>query len=254
MAQRPGRVLAATCIALGALLGAGPALAADLYLQGNLHNAYGNGDGDVDAGLPGFAFAGRDEDRDTSPVYGVSGGLAFWLEEVNPDGWGADMPRLKLRMEVEWLGGRSYDFVTEVLDTAVIGQVDVWTFTPNLFVHVPLSLPLEPWMGRVPILEPLSFYAGGGLGVAKIEYESFDNLSEGSDSLLGFTWHAGAGIDYEVNEWIDLTLGYRYEDLGRAKTDLAFGSTPFGQASMDLRSTRSPSASAWTSTPRPSTR
>ena len=32
-----------------------------------------------------------------------------------------------------------------------------------------------------------------------------------------FGWNIGLGVAYEINNNVDLTLGYRYEDLGKIK-------------------------------------
>ena len=34
-----------------------------------------------------------------------------------------------------------------------------------------------------------------------------------------FGWNASLGVAYELNDHVDLTLGYRYEDLGTFKKE-----------------------------------
>ena len=63
-------------------------------------------------------------------------------------------------------------------------------------------------------------YVGGGIGyswlkeTAKLSGFGLDNESAKDKS---FGWNAGFGVGYALNENIDLTLGYRYEYLGKIK-------------------------------------
>ena len=65
-----------------------------------------------------------------------------------------------------------------------------------------------------------SFYAGGGVGYARVKHE----LETGPSTDLdlkdgGFAWQGIAGVRYAVNELIDIGLKYRYFDTGEMEAD-----------------------------------
>lgn len=61
-------------------------------------------------------------------------------------------------------------------------------------------------------------YIGAGVGYSWLK-ETADAGAFGKDSLKkkDWGWNVGFGVAYELSNNIDLTLGYRYEDLGRIK-------------------------------------
>ena len=98
-------------------------------------------------------------------------------------------------------------------------SADVWT-VPAL-MNVYLSMPYRHF-------EP---YVMGGLGMAWNKADS-THATKG-DSKMSFAWTAGAGIGYRLSRCWALDLGYRYVDLGEARSKFKDGS---GRLKKDVRS------------------
>ena len=65
-------------------------------------------------------------------------------------------------------------------------------------------------------------YIMGGLGASWNRADS-THFTKGDDKI-SFAWTAGAGIGYRLSHCWDLDLGYRYVDLGEARSKLKDGS------------------------------
>ena len=69
-------------------------------------------------------------------------------------------------------------------------------------------------------LKQVKPYVGAGIGYSWLK-ETADGTAWGlgKDSLKDkdWGWNAGFGVAYGLNDNVDLTLGYRYEDLGKIK-------------------------------------
>jgi opacity protein-like surface antigen len=112
--------------------------------------------------------------------------------------------------------------------------VTSWTVMHNARFDFPLDAPVEWAFGRVPILEPLAFYTTAGVGLAINEVSTTDNVSQGSDTVLGFAWQVGAGFDYAFSRYVSLSIGYRYIDLADVDLDLTLGPMDFGNFTLDV--------------------
>lgn len=68
-------------------------------------------------------------------------------------------------------------------------------------------------------LKKVKPYIGAGIGYSWLEMSinEFGRKETAKDKDLG--WNVGLGAAYELNYNLDLTLGYRYEDLGKVKKD-----------------------------------
>jgi outer membrane autotransporter protein len=68
-------------------------------------------------------------------------------------------------------------------------------------------------------LKKVKPYIGAGIGYSWLgmSINAFGVKKSAKDKDWG--WNAGLGVAYELNDNLDLTLGYRYEDLGTAKKD-----------------------------------
>lgn len=227
------------------------AQAADLYVAGALLNSFNSatGTGDISLGTnpptPLFTIDGKD--KDSSPAFGGALGFGFGIDELRADVRGFEMPHWKVRLELEGIFGREYDFRFDTesvgggggggVNNTFFSEVDAWTVMSNVWLDVPVQRPISYFFGRVPILNPLSIYAGGGIGLARAEFQTTDNISEGSDKINRFSWQAGAGVGYQLNQWATLNLGYRYWDLGKIDAKVLFGdNTLTGRQEVDLTS------------------
>ena len=70
-------------------------------------------------------------------------------------------------------------------------------------------------------------YVGAGIGYSKLK-ASYTLTAENatlSESDYQFTWQAGVGVAYAVNDNLSLDLGYRYVDMGNVKKNYEPGSS-----------------------------
>lgn len=76
---------------------------------------------------------------------------------------------------------------------------------------------------KLPNITKLRPYVGGGIGyswltgtqIINVGAHLFDGKYSKKDKDWG--WNVGLGLAYQLNQNIDLTLGYRYENLGEVK-------------------------------------
>lgn len=83
--------------------------------------------------------------------------------------------------------------------------------TKGVFVNAYYDIPLGEQFKKI---KP---YVGAGIGYSWLK-ETLDATSvrlSAKDKDWG--WNIGLGVGYALSDHIDLTLGYRYEDLGRIK-------------------------------------
>jgi hypothetical protein len=215
MLRTPARTIFGLLAAL--LLGA-RAGAADLYLSGTLGNSggFGSSSGKTDF----FDIDG--DDSDASPSYGGSFGLSFAMDEAVPSIRSFELPSWTVRMELEFLTGRDY----ELRSDGATGQddffteVDAWTLLPSVWVDLPLRTPISWLFGRVPVLEPMSLYGGGGIGLASVDLYTRDQAFIGKTDSLNFAWQAGLGLAYELTDTTTFSVGWRYLSMGETEADL----------------------------------
>jgi opacity protein-like surface antigen len=228
--------------ALYGLLTAGPALAADLYLNGQFTvagNTFDSGGftttNPSDPTDPAFHFANRGDDSDSAWVLGGAFGYAVPFNEMAPLDWDWPLADWTVRFELEAKGGGDTEYITQGLDP-YISTVSTWQVMNNAWLDVPLDAPLRWALGRVPWLEPLTFQAGAGLGLGFTEIETNNNTFSGSSDDLHFVWQAGMGLGYRLTDRVTLALGYRYLDLGDHSFPLGSGSfpDPLGTMEVDL--------------------
>lgn len=83
-------------------------------------------------------------------------------------------------------------------------------------------------------------YVGAGIGYSWLEETaklSGFGLPNESAKDKSFGWNAGFGVGYSLNENIDLTLGYRYEYLGKIKESDSSTKFTNNKVSLGLRYT-----------------
>jgi hypothetical protein len=228
-------------IALAALLGAAPAAhGAELYLSGDLGISWTSIDGLGTNDIVGITNSGSSEDA--TPVYGGALGVVFPLNAALPWRWnmpgfgvpywpGRELrfeggetrfPEWEVRTEVEHLRGRDAELDTTSFNPLEPYRSDVenWTLMGKLRLDVPVRTPVRALLGRTPFLEPLSIYGGAGAGYAVTDMAVSTAVLFGSDDTEEFAWQALAGVGYQLNDRVKLSLGWRYLDLGQVKTQL----------------------------------
>lgn len=233
-----------------------PALAADLYLSGNLIQSLGSDDatGLIDGGTINVDGG----DSDSSFGYGIAPGFGFKLAEVLPEGWRAWDSAF--RFESEFVYGREYEVVSELETTGggatgqrFFNEVKVWTFMPVVaWFDLPLRRPMSKLFGRVPILDPLTFSIGAGAGIAHVHIDAFDNISRGRDSVYKFSFQANSALLYELGDRTTVQIGYRYVDFGATDARLEFLSTgTAGSVDLDLNAHELSASLRWNYFSRP---
>lgn len=215
------------------LLAASTARAGDFYVTGNL--SISNTTADTSGSTEFFELSGSDSDA--APVYGGSIGYGFRLNEPIDRIFDVAVPRWVLRGDISAEGGRNFEFRTDGGD-GFFSQIDAWNVMYNTSLDIPLHEPISWIFGRVPILQPLSFFTGAGIGVAGIDAKTTDNFSVGKDDPYQFAWQVGAGLSYAFTDRVSLALGYRYFDMGDVEFDLrtAPDVDPFGKMKVALES------------------
>jgi opacity protein-like surface antigen len=73
---------------------------------------------------------------------------------------------------------------------------------------------------RLAVLGPFRPYVGFGIGGARVNYDHEFINSVGlkasvDDWRTAFAYQARAGVIYDVNRWLDLSLGYRYVNIDK---------------------------------------
>lgn len=178
-------------------LGSSSALAQDsstrffqgLYLSGAI-GAHQTNDADISGGSISVQ---NDTDRDVAGLVGV--GL-----ELGTTPW---------RVEIE--GGYRPSDVDNISGTAGSGSVDVSSVITNVFYDIDLT-------------DRFGLYAGGGLGLANVDYQNVTPISTTSadEDDLGWAWQLGAGAAFALNDRLKLTLDYRFLNV----EDLDYKTTP----------------------------
>jgi opacity protein-like surface antigen len=211
------------------------AQASDLYLTGELALGPGLGEsgGSIDLGAGGI-FPNTGDDMDSSPIYGGAFGYEFSLAEMFPDDWDWSLPEFGIRSELEFTGGRDYELVTSGPDP-YLSRVGSWAVMSNYWMDFPVHPAVARLLGRVPLIEPMSFYAGAGVGLGSTSVDVTNNAAFGAEDSLHFAWQAGMGFGYELTDRVAVSLGYRYVALGSHEMTLVDSvGDPVGNFSLDL--------------------
>lgn len=194
-------------------------------------------------------FDNEGEDSDASPLFGFSFGYGFPLSEALPGaydmpgwlGWMGEevrFPEWTVRGELEGRYRMDSELETDGFSSATPfrSELESWTAMHNVWVDFPVSPPFEAIFGRIPLLEPMSFYTGGGLGLSINQARTTDTIVKGDGTDLNFAYQVGGGISYALTEWSTIGLGYRYSDLGEVVVDLDNAGTGAGDFSLDATS------------------
>lgn len=239
------RTLTCTAVMLGTLgFLASAAGAADLYLAGRAGFSMASADGSGTNALAGPSLSGSDDDA--TPVYGGALGVAVPLSDVVP--WSLRIPSFDIPywpgraihvsgsedfrfpgwrtlIEAEALTGREFRFSTPGASalTPYNSDVSSTSFLGNVRLDVPIQAPMTALFGRLPMLEPLTLYGGGGVGVGWNELDTSDTVNSGSDESFDLAYQFMAGVGYALSDTTHLSVGWRFYDLGSVKADLDQG-------------------------------
>jgi len=255
MRTSPYRQLAWIALA-AALHVASPARGAELFLAGDLGISFFHGRGVGTNDIVNISNAGHSED--STPVYGGALGAMFPLSAALP--WKMRMPGFavpywpgrelrfresdefgfpdwRVRVECEHLRGRDAEMTTPSFNPFDAYRVDAksWTLMGKMRIDLPVRAPIDALYGRVPFLEPFTVYGGAGAGIVDTDFAVSTGLLIGSKESQKFSWQVLAGIGYELSEHVTLSVGWRYLNFGKAKTQLVDSTfTNRGRYAMDL--------------------
>jgi opacity protein-like surface antigen len=226
--RRARLLLLAVCAAIACPTAA---RAGDLYAAGPLAitGAHGSSGGSTDF------FANTGSDSDSSPTFGPALGYEFPLAELLPRDWDSPLPSWPVRFEFEGVFGRDYELVTQGGDP-YLSRVSSWAVYHNLALDLPMHGAVSWAVGRVPLIEPLSFSLLAGVGLGSTDVETSNNVLSGGDDSLGFSWQAGAGFAYRLTDRVSVDFGYRFVDLGDFRFTLRSPpqEEPLGSFALDL--------------------
>jgi OOP family OmpA-OmpF porin len=169
--------------ALGALALATPAVARD-----------GSGYVGFDAGL----LMPDDMDFDYDSDFGFEAKLknGYDLDIIG----GYDFGFVRVEGELAWKYAKHDEYNLDFGDGSAEFDADGDTDVRSIMINALADIGSDQW----------SFYAGGGVGYARVRnrIETDDDESSLKDS--GFAWQGIAGVRYAMNEMIDVGLKYRY--------------------------------------------
>jgi len=160
----------------------------------------GQSGGFNDLGAPNDFFNTGSDSNDVF-TYGAAFGVAI------PREYGL------LRLEFEARGRNEFHGVTGSFEPPVptffydVAARDVWSTMVNAWYDVPVR-------------DRVAVYGGGGVGVGGYELQVNDTVVAGRGDTADFNWQLGFGVIYELNERVELDLGYRYVNMGNGNVQL----------------------------------
>ncbi len=69
--------------------------------------------------------------------------------------------------------------------------------------------------------------------MSALEIEGTNNVLSGKEEIYDFAWNVGAGVNYALTEFVELSVGYRYVGLGKREIDLFQRVAPDGDVKFD---------------------
>lgn len=203
------RMVILTALILGLLVSVPSAFAGDAAKNGGFYvtakggGAWLNHSGSAEDNATGATTSSKWDDD--SYVFGAAVGYN-WVEFV------------PLRTEIEYLYRSDLDYKYDNTSNATSfkDDIDIQTLYANFYYDFVNQTDFTP-------------YVGVGVGLAIIGEDMSDTgyaLADESHTTTNFSWNAGAGVAYHINEMVALDLGYRYSSFGSGKdidtTDLKF--------------------------------
>lgn len=199
-----------------------------------------SGSADADASGDDDFFSGKD--NDVSPLIGGSIGVEIPLFELTPWRMPYDirLPDWPVRIELEASGLRDYELETDGFFASggasdpFNTDVKLWTFMQNVWLDIPLKglyrpisatsgflfrQPRLPWLRR--FLQPATMYAGLGIGFSHLDVDSSESNFEGSNKKYDFAYQFGTGLGYQLTDYVNLGVGYRFIKPSKIKLSLS---------------------------------
>jgi opacity protein-like surface antigen len=119
-----------------------------------------------------------------------------------------------LRLEFEGRVRNEFNGVTDSF------QPPVPTFFYDVNISDAWSTMFNAWFD-VPVRDSFAVYGGGGIGVGGYNMSVNDTVVAGNGTTADFNWQLGVGVIYEVNDRVELDLGYRYVNMGNGNIQLS---------------------------------
>jgi opacity protein-like surface antigen len=125
--------------------------------------------------------------------------------------------RVPLRAEIEYAARgdvrASWDRNSAVATGKFKALFNVQTLQANLYWDIDFGSPFKPFIG-------------GGMGASFIyaDYKPGTDSSY-SDTTAGFAWNLGAGVAYDLNEFVTVDLAYRFAGFGYAEAKRGHSTT-----------------------------
>jgi hypothetical protein len=201
-----------------------------LYLAGDMGTSSATVDASGRNNALGLSMDGSYSDA--SPLISGAFGIAIPIDEITPWELPYDvrLPHWPFRLEMEVTGLRSFEGLADGFSavTPMFGSTDSWSIMFDLWQDVPmrgLNGPIARAFGRTPrwvvkTLDNMTFFAGGGVGVANVGYRFTDGFHLVEGDSYNFSWQVGTGFGYSLTNAVTMSLGYRYFDYGSIETDL----------------------------------
>lgn len=229
-------------IALGLLVAAPAQATWQLYVSGEFGYSIANSkvSGEAEVADPPEKFSGKD--NDVSPLVGGAFGVEIPMHELTPWRLPYDLrlPDWPVRFEFEASGLRDYELETDGLfapgptSDPFNTEIKAWSFMTNAWLDIPLrglyrpisatsgfifNTPRLPTLKRL-VLDPLSLYAGVGIGFAHVDVDSSEPGFEGNKKKYDFAYQFGTGLGYQLTDYVNLGIGYRYQKPAKLKLKL----------------------------------
>ena len=177
------------------------------YLKGTIGMSNPVPDGMHNEVYGGGDFVVGHTDIKSAPLFGIGIGVEHnrWLRfDVTGEYRGKQL----------FVGQDTYRPGTpDVYTNEFLADLDTWVGLANAYID------LGTWRGVTP-------YVGGGIGFASISVlglsdvnERYDSIYRGADNTdTNFAWALYAGMAYDVTPQFTMDFGYRYLDMGSARS------------------------------------
>jgi opacity protein-like surface antigen len=134
-------------------------------------------------------------------------------------------PDWDMRLELAYLGAQEHDLRTRTgppggLGTTYFTTSETHSLMATTRLDVPIQAPLNALFGRLPILDPLTLYGGGGIGVSFTDLRTVARDDRAEEQAINFAYQFGAGLGYAMSDALHLSLGWRYVNFGVTRADL----------------------------------
>ena len=175
--------------------------------------------------------------RDNSPYLGIEAGALF-ARDLDFDYFDGETSYNnflvidhKTGSDIDVVGGYDFGFIRAELelsrkrashDQYVFDDFEGGTITDDGNGHTRVWSVMGNALADFGNQDGLSFYAGGGLGIAKTKVSFDDGVDSGSIKDSHLAWQLIAGVRYAITPSIDIGAKYRYFNTKLADNDILF--------------------------------